>query len=154
MTFARRLVSIALTIVVVGCGSTASPTAPTSTPPGGIVSLLGGDIVYHRSTNGATQITIVVGTGSNAQNSVFECHVFTNASDDNWRCGLPARLQMNQDYWVYIVDDSPMTTPLGLKGGSVLIRGHEVTRTIQISAIRESLTAGLFTIIDASGAIR
>ena len=61
---------------------------------------------------------------------------------------------MNQDYWAYVVDNNPMVTPLGLKDGSVLIRGKQVTRTIQIRTTRDSWIAGLFTVVDASGAIR
>ena len=78
------------------------------------MSLLPGDIVYRRPSNGATQAAIYIGTGSDVFALSLECHIAKNANDD-WPCLLPARLQLNQDYWVYVNDDGSASVPLGLK---------------------------------------
>jgi len=146
--------ALSLAIAIAGCGLT-EPTLPSvATPSNAAVSLHERDIVYHRAANGTTEITLVIGLGTNAQNAVFECHVFTPTPNDDWSCGLPARLRTDQDYWVYVVDNRSPAAPIGLQGGSVRIRGKEVTRTIRISDSRGTGTAGLFGIVDTNGTIR
>ena len=155
MNSAHRVAAIGLIVAAAGCGSTQPPTAPTPPPATGTVSFLPGDIVYHRPSNGATEVSIYIGTGSGpvAAGPSLECLVAKNANDD-WPCGLPARLQVNQDYWVYVNDNGSASVPLGLKGSSVFVRGKEVTRTTAIFSLREQWTGGLFTIVDATGLIR